>query len=81
MLLHHALGELNGKSGIWGYAIGGMGAITQAMARVAVKHGARIDVGSKIREVIVEGNRTVGVVLQDGTSVRARAVIGNVNPQ
>jgi len=81
VLLHHALGELNGKSGIWGYAIGGMGAITQAMARVAVKHGARIDVGSEIREVIVEGNRTVGVVLQDGTSVRARAVIANVNPQ
>jgi phytoene dehydrogenase-like protein len=81
VLLHHALGELNGKSGIWGYAIGGMGAITQAMARVAVKHGARIDVGSEIREVIVEGDRAVGVVLQDGRSVRARAVIANVNPQ
>src|SRR5262249_25561958 len=40
VLLHHALGELNGKSGVWGYAIGGMGAITQAMARVAAKHGA-----------------------------------------
>ena len=81
VLLHHALGELNGKSGIWGCAIGGMGAITQAMACVAVKHGARIDVGSEIREVIVEGDRAVGVVLQDGTSVRARAVIANVNPQ
>ena len=81
VLLHHALGELNGKSGIWGYAIGGMGAITQAMARVAVKHGARIDVGSEICEVIVEGDRAVGVVLQDGRSVRARAVIANVNPQ
>jgi phytoene dehydrogenase-like protein len=33
VLLHHAVGELNGKSGVWGYAIGGMGAITQAMAR------------------------------------------------
>jgi phytoene dehydrogenase-like protein len=68
VLLHHALGELNGKSS---NAIGGMGAITQAMARVAVKHGARIDVGSEIREVIVEGDRAVGVVLQDGRSVRA----------
>jgi phytoene dehydrogenase-like protein len=81
VLLHHALGELNGKAGVWGYAIGGMGSITQAMARVAVKHGARIDVCSQIREVIVESDRTVGVVLQDGTSVRARAVIANVNPQ
>jgi phytoene dehydrogenase-like protein len=81
MLLHHAVGELNGKSGVWGYAIGGMGAITQAMARVAVKHGARIDVCSEIREVIVESDRSVGVVLQDGTSVRGRAVIANVNPR
>ena len=81
VLLHHALGELNGKSGVWGYAIGGMGAITQAMARVAVEHGARIDVGSEVREIIVESDRTVGVVLQDGASVRARAVIANVNPQ
>jgi phytoene dehydrogenase-like protein len=81
VLLHHTLGELNGKSGVWGYAIGGMGAITQAMARVAVKHGARIDVCSEIREVIVERDRAVGVVLHNGTSFRARAVIANVNPQ
>jgi phytoene dehydrogenase-like protein len=81
MLLHHALGELNGKPGVWGYAIGGMGAITQAMARVAAKHGARIDVRSEVREVIVERGRTVGVVLKDGTFIRARAVIANVNPQ
>jgi phytoene dehydrogenase-like protein len=81
VLLHHALGELNGRSGVWGYAIGGMGAITQTMARVAIKYGARIDVGSEIREIIVESDRTVGVVQQDGASVRARAVIANVNPQ
>jgi phytoene dehydrogenase-like protein len=81
MLLHHVLGELNGKSGVWGYAIGGMGAITEAMARVAVKHGARIDVGKEIAEITVERDRAVGVVLKDGISVRARAVIANVNPQ
>ena len=81
LLLHHVLGELNGKSGVWGYAIGGMGEITQAMARVAAENGVHIDVCSEVREVIVESDRTVGVVLQDGTSVRARAVIANVNPQ
>jgi phytoene dehydrogenase-like protein len=81
MLLHHVLGELNGKSGVWGYAIGGMGAITQAMARVATQYGARIDVSSEVREIIVESDRTAGVVLKDGTSVRGRAVIANVNPQ
>jgi phytoene dehydrogenase-like protein len=81
MLLHHVLGELNGKSGVWGYAIGGMGAITQAMARVAAKSGARVDVDSEVGEVIVERDRAVGVVLKDGTSVRSRAVVANVNPQ
>jgi phytoene dehydrogenase-like protein len=81
VLLHHLLGEVNGKQGAWGHAIGGMGAITQAMARAAGVHGVRIDVSSPVREVIVEGARATGVVLEDGTSVRARAIIANVNPR
>jgi len=40
VMLHHAFGEVNGKKGVWGHAIGGMGAITQAMARAARGHGA-----------------------------------------
>ena len=81
VLLHHAFGEVNGRAGVWGHAVGGMGAITQAMARAASEHGVRIDVGKPVREVIVEGSRAGGVVLDDGTAVRARAVIANVNPQ
>ena len=81
MLLHHAFGEVNGKPGVWGYAIGGMGAITQAMASAAVEQGVRIDVGSEVREVLVERDRATGIVLKDGTAVRARAVVANVNPQ
>ncbi len=81
VLLHHAFGEVNGRAGVWGHAIGGMGAITQAMARAAAEHGVRIDVGKPVREVIVEGSRASGVVLDDGTALRARAVIANVNPQ
>src|SRR5215469_13580160 len=81
MLLHHAFGEVNGKPGVWGYAIGGMGAITQAMASAAAEHGVRIDVSSEVREVLVEGDRATGIVLKDGTAVRARAVVANVNPQ
>ncbi|MFX5839770.1 FAD-dependent oxidoreductase, partial [Acinetobacter baumannii] len=33
VLLHHVFGEVNGKRGAWGHALGGMGAITQAMAK------------------------------------------------
>ena len=44
VLLHHAFGEVNGKKGAWGHAIGGMGAITQAMAKAAIEHGAEIEI-------------------------------------
>jgi phytoene dehydrogenase-like protein len=81
VLLHHVFGEANGRQGTWGHAIGGMGAITQAMAGAAVAHGVRIDVGAAVREVIVERGRAAGVVLEDGTPLRARAVIANVDPQ
>jgi phytoene dehydrogenase-like protein len=81
VLLHHLLGEVNGKRGVWGHAIGGMGTVTQAMAKAARTHGARIHVGCEVREIIVERGRAVGVVLENGTTIRARAVIANVNPQ
>jgi phytoene dehydrogenase-like protein len=81
VLLHHMLGEVNGRHGLWGHAIGGMGAITQAMAKSAVKHGVRIDVKSAVREVIVERGRAAGIVLTDGTPIRARVVIANVDPR
>jgi phytoene dehydrogenase-like protein len=81
VLLHHVFGETNGKHGVWGHAIGGMGAVTQAMARAAAGHGVGIDVNAAVREVIVERGRAAGVVLADGSAVRARTVIANVNPQ
>ena len=81
VLLHHAFGEVNGKKGVWGHALGGMGAITQAMARAAREHGVAIETGAPAREVIVENGGAAGIVLADGRSVRARAVIANVNPK
>jgi phytoene dehydrogenase-like protein len=81
VLLHHAFGEVNGKRGVWGHAKGGMGAITQALARAAGEAGVRIDTESEVREVLIERGRAAGVVLQDGSAVRARAVIANVDPR
>ena len=81
VLLHHWFGEVNGKKGVWGHAIGGMGAITQAMAKAAGEHGVRIDTGAAVKEVIVERGRATGVVLADGTRIEARAVVANVNPK
>jgi phytoene dehydrogenase-like protein len=81
VMLHHAFGEVNGKKGAWGHAIGGMGAITQAMAKAARGHGVEIETDAGVREVIVERGRAVGVVLDNGTSIRAKYVASSVNPK
>jgi phytoene dehydrogenase-like protein len=81
VLLHHCFGEVNGKKGVWGHAIGGMGAITQAMAKSAAARGAEIRLNAAVREVIVEKGRTVGVVTENGDAIRAGAVISNLNPK
>jgi phytoene dehydrogenase-like protein len=81
VLLHHVFGEVNGKHGAWGHAIGGMGAITQAMAKAAAARGAEIRVDTPVREVLVEGERVVGVVTEEGATLRAAAVISNLNPK
>src|SRR5437588_707762 len=81
VMLHHAFGEVNGKKGVWGHAIGGMGAITQAMARAARGHGAEIETDAGVREVIVEGDRAVGIILDNGKTIRAKYVASSVNPK
>jgi phytoene dehydrogenase-like protein len=81
VMLHHAFGEVNGKKGVWGHAIGGMGAITQAMARAARDRGVAIETDAGVREVIVERDRAVGVVLENGATIRAKYVAANVNPK
>jgi phytoene dehydrogenase-like protein len=81
VMLHHAFGEVNGKKGAWGHAIGGMGAITQAMAKAARGHGVEIEIDVGVREVIVERDRAVGVILDNGETVRAKYVASSVNPK
>src|ERR1700752_4680783 len=62
-------------------ALGGMGAITQAMAKSAQARGAVIRVSTPVREVIVEGGRAVGGVTESGATLRAAAVVSNLNPK
>jgi phytoene dehydrogenase-like protein len=81
VMLHHAFGEVNGKKGAWGHAIGGMGAITQAMAKAARGYGVEIETDAGVREVIVERDRAVGVVLDNGKTIRAKYVASSVNPK
>ncbi len=81
VLLHHCFGEVNGKPGVWGHAVGGMGAITQAMGQAVRAAGGVIRTQAAVREVLVERERAAGVVLETGEVVRARAVAANVGPR
>jgi len=80
VLLHHTFGEVNGKKGAWGHAIGGMGAITQAMAHACTAHGVKILTNAPVRAVLVDGGRAAGVELADGRRIAAAIVASNVNP-
>jgi len=81
VLLHHGIGEVNGIKGAWGHAIGGMGAITRAMAAAAKDAGVEIRTDAEVREVLVEKGRAAGVITAAGETFRARAVVANVNPK
>ena len=81
VLLHHVFGEVNGKPGIWGHAIGGMGAITQAMAAEAAVREVEITLDAAVSRVVIRGGRACGVVLEDGTEILSRCVVSNLNPK
>jgi phytoene dehydrogenase-like protein len=81
VLLHHVFGEVNGKRGQWGHARGGMGAITQAMARECAARGVVLRTGAPVARIVVERGRAIGVALASGETVKAGRVVANVNPK
>ena len=81
VLLHHVFGEVNGKRGVWGHAVGGMGAITQAMAAEARARGVEITTEADVARIAVADGAARAAVLADGTEIAARCVVSNVNPK
>jgi len=81
VLLHHVTGEVNGTRGAWGHAIGGMGAITQAMAQEAERRGVEITTECEVAKVVVDERGAQGVQLPDGRVMEAHCVVANVNPK
>lgn len=79
VLLHHYMGEVDGSVGAWGYARGGMGAVTQALARSFLASGGEIRTDAGVDRVIVRNGRATGVVLQSGEEISARMVISNAD--
>ncbi len=80
VLLHHVFGEINGKKGMWGHSVGGMGAITQAMAKACALAGVEISLEAPVAEVLVSGGKAVGVKLASGEELAAPIVAANVGP-
>jgi len=81
VLLHHAFGEVNGRRGTWGHALGGMGAVSEAIAKEARSRGVEITTGAEVVAVRVKGGRASSVALADGTEIEAGAVAAGVNPK
>jgi phytoene dehydrogenase-like protein len=79
VLLHHYMGEVDGTIGAWGFARGGMGAITQAMADALEASGGEIKSDAEVARVLVEDGKAAGVVLANGDELRARTVVSNLD--
>ena len=80
-MLHHAVGEVDGHKGSWGIVRGGMGAITQAMARSAQDKCVEIRTNAPVKRILVEKDKVVGVMLVDGSTVKAPVVAANTDPK
>nr|XP_028586423.1 pyridine nucleotide-disulfide oxidoreductase domain-containing protein 2 isoform X5 [Podarcis muralis] len=82
VLLHHVMGELEGRQGAWGYVAGGMGALSQALANAATALGAEIFTKKAVAQILLSSDgKAQGVCLQDGTEVKSRLVLSNASPQ
>jgi phytoene dehydrogenase-like protein len=79
VLLHHYMGEVDGNIGAWGFARGGMGAIADALAEAFQAAGGEIRTAAGVAQVIVKGGKAVGVALEDGTELRGRRVVSNMD--
>jgi len=91
VLLHHVMGEAAGKKGVWAYVQGGMGAVSDAIASVAKKHGADIITNAEVMSVLCNDSahssmkdlpyhRAVGVQLKDGSQYFADVIVSNATP-
>ena len=81
VLMHHWIGEVDGHAGAWGWAKGGMGGISAAMARAAEAAGAEIRTDAEVDRVAINASgRAVGVALLDGSLVRAQRVVSCAHP-
>lgn len=80
VLFHHVMGETEGKPGVWGYVRGGMGTITQALAKSFEAAGGKIATKADVEKIIIKDGTAVGVALKDGREFYGKKIISNCDP-
>jgi phytoene dehydrogenase-like protein len=81
VLLHHYMGELDGVFRAWGFARGGTGSVSEAIAAAARRFGATIRTEANVVRVLVRGGRARGVTLESGEEIFARSVVSGLDPR
>ena len=81
VLLHHYMGELDGVFRAWGFAKGGTGSVSEAIASAARGFGAEIRCDAPVARVLVRGGRATGVVLENGDEIPASVVVSSLDPR
>ena len=81
VLLHHYMGEIDGVFRAWGFAKGGNGSVSQAIAAAAAALGVRIRTEAPVARVLIQGGRATGVVLENGEEIRADRVVSGADPR
>jgi len=80
VLFHHVMGETNGKRGVWAYVRGGMGGLTQALAKAAKDLGVEIRCDAEVAKILTHDGAAVGVALKNGDEFRASKIASNLDP-
>ena len=81
VLLHHYMGDVDGTIGAWGFARGGMGAVSGALAKALQAYGGEIRVDAEVAQIIVANGAVKGVALANGDEIRADIVVSNLDPK
>ncbi len=81
VLLHHYMGDVDGSIGSWGFARGGMGAVSHAIASAFKAHGGEIITDAPVERVLVRHGKVTGVALANGNEYHAKIVVSNLDPK
>jgi phytoene dehydrogenase-like protein len=81
VLLHHYMGEIDGRFRSWGLSRGGTGAVSEAIAAAAREHGAELRTDSPVAAIRTRSNRATGIVLENGDEVDADVVVSSIDPR